>query len=380
MNTDSANRVTVLILTLGVSLLFFIMVKGFFMAILLAAIFSGLLNPLYNRFLRKTKKKAVSGIITLLLFILVILIPAGGFLALVVDQAIDISSTVGNFVQNEFSGTDDFMNRLEDVPIIHDVFPDPKELATKVGELVGAIGNFVVSGLSGFTKGAANFFFLLFICLFTMYYFLIHGDSYLRTFLFYLPLKSEEENLLLSKFTTVTKATLKGTLVIGIIQGTMIGVAMAICGIPNTLFWGVIAAVMSIIPAVGPAVVWIPATAYLLIVGDTWQGISLALFGAIVVGNIDNLLRPKLVGKSAQLSDLMVLFGTLGGIAIFGIAGIIIGPIIAALFISLWEIYGVTFKSYLPAVDLPDSVEEMEDELGHHQGIKDVKKTEEKGD
>lgn len=93
---------------------------------------------------------------------------------------------------------------------------------------------------------------------------------------------------------------------------------------------------------------------------------GLALFGAMVVGNIDNLLRPKLVGKSAQLSDMMVLFGTLGGIAIFGIAGIIIGPIIAALFISLWEIYGVTFKNYLPAVDLPDSVEEMEEELGGH--------------
>lgn len=365
MNTDSANRVTVLILTLGVSLLFFIMVKGFFMAILMAAIFAGLLTPLYKRLQRKTGKNVLSGLVTLLLFVLVILIPAGGFLALVVDQAIDISSTVGDFVQNQFSDTDDFMQRLDDIPIVHDVFPDPKELATKVGELVGAIGNFVVSGLSGFTKGAANFFFLLFICLFTIYYFLIHGDSYLRTFLFYLPLKSEEENLLLSKFTTVTKATLKGTIVIGIIQGTLIGVAMAICGIPNTIFWGVLAAVGSIIPAVGPALVWIPATAYLLITGDTWYGVGLAIFGAVIVGNIDNLLRPKLVGKSAQLSDLMVLFGTLGGIAIFGIAGIIIGPIIAALFISLWEIYGVTFKDYLPAVDLPDSVEEMEEELGH---------------
>ena len=366
MNTNSANRVTVLILTLGVSILFFVMVKGFLMAILMAAIFAGLLNPLYKRLKRKTGKKILSGLITLLLFILVILIPAGGFLALVVDQAIDISSTVGNFVQNQFDDTDDFMQQLDSIPLINEVFPDPKELATKVGELVGAIGNFVVTGLSGFTKGAANFFFLLFICLFTMYYFLLHGDSYLRTFLFYLPLKSEEENLLLSKFTTVTKATLKGTIVIGIIQGTLIGVAMAICGIPNTIFWGVLAAVGSIIPAVGPALVWIPAVAYLLITGDTWYAVGLAIFGSVIVGNIDNLLRPKLVGKSAQLSDLMVLFGTLGGIAIFGIAGIIIGPIIAALFISLWDIYGVTFKDSLPAVDLPDSVEQMEDELGGH--------------
>jgi predicted PurR-regulated permease PerM len=356
------------------------MVKGFFMAILMAAIFAGLLTPLYNRLLRRTKKKTLSGLVTLLLFILVILLPAGGFLALVVDQAIDISSTVGNFVQNQFNDTDDFMQQLDDIPIIHETFPDPKELATKVGELVGAIGNFVITGLSGFTKGAANFFFLLFICLFTMYYFLLHGNSYLKTFLFYLPLKSEEENLLLSKFTTVTRATLKGTLVIGIIQGAMIGIAMAICGIPNTVFWGVIAAVMSIIPAVGPAVVWIPAAAYLLITGDTWYGIGLVLFGAIVVGNIDNLLRPKLVGKSAQLSDLMVLFGTLGGIAIFGIAGIIIGPIIAALFISLWEIYGVTFKNYLPAVDLPDSVEDVEKEFMEQDDTRSDETSAEKDD
>jgi predicted PurR-regulated permease PerM len=138
---------------------------------------------------------------------------------------------------------------------------------------------------------------------------------------------------------------------------------MAIAGIPNTLFWGVIMAVFSIIPAVGPAIIWAPAATYLIFSGNTVAGVGLALFGAIIVGNIDNILRPKLVGHEAELPDLMIFFGTLGGLALFGAAGIIIGPIIAALFVSLWDIYAKTFREQLDPSNLYIKGEHVIDEV-----------------
>jgi predicted PurR-regulated permease PerM len=118
--------------------------------------------------------------------------------------------------------------------------------------------------------------------------------------------------------------------------------------------------VFSIIPALGPAIIWIPAAVFLFLQGNILNGIILVLWGAIVIGNIDNLLRPKLVGKDAHMPDLMILFGTLGGLALFGIAGIIIGPIIGALFITAWDIYGRAFNDLLYPVKKSLSPDEPE--------------------
>jgi predicted PurR-regulated permease PerM len=255
------------------------------------------------------------------------------------------------------------LDRLNEIPIVHQFFPDHAKFVEAVEGVVKGIGNFVIENLGHISTGAVKFFFDFFVMLFTMFYFLIHGKDYLEWLLYCLPLNSEEENLLLSKFTTVTRATLKGTFVIGLIQGAMGGIAMAIAGIPNTLFWGVIMAVFSIIPAVGPAIIWAPAATYLIFSGNTVAGVGLALFGAIIVGNIDNILRPKLVGHEAELPDLMIFFGTLGGLALFGAAGIIIGPIIAALFVSLWDIYAKTFREQLDPSNLYIKGEHVIDEV-----------------
>ena len=185
-----------------------------------------------------------------------------------------------------------------------------------------------------------------------MYYFLIYGKQYLNKLLWYLPLHTAQEKLLLEKFVKVTRSTLKGTLIIGAVQGALGATAMAFAGVSNTIFWGVVMAVLSIIPALGPAIVWAPAGAFLILSGDVVAGVSLILFGVIVIGNIDNFMRPKLMGKETQLPDLMILFGTLGGLALFGMAGIILGPVIAALFVTIWEIYGETFKDHLQPVQL----------------------------
>ena len=156
---------------------------------------------------------------------------------------------------------------------------------------------------------------------------------------------------MLAKFTSVTRATLKGSLLIGLLQGTLAGIAFAVAGIHNAVFWGTVMAVLSVIPNVGAALVWIPAVVILILQGDPVTGIGLALFCGLVVGSLDNVLRPILVGKDTKMHELMIFFSTLGGILMFGLAGIFIGPVIASLFITIWEMYGVEFADVLPAVD-----------------------------
>jgi predicted PurR-regulated permease PerM len=139
-------------------------------------------------------------------------------------------------------------------------------------------------------------------------------------------------------------------LLIGLLQGGLAGIAFAVVGIENAVFWGTIMAVLSIIPSVGSALVWGPASIILLIQGNIAGGVGLLVFCGLVVGSLDNVLRPILVGKDIKMHELMIFFGTLGGIVMFGITGIFIGPLIASLFVTVWEIYGTAFQDVLPEV------------------------------
>ncbi len=357
MNKDSANSFSVILLAVSISIVFLSMISGFLMSILMAAIFSGLLHPLYLKFLKRFKgKKILSALLTLLIFFFIVLIPVAGLMAVLVEQALSASQTLGPLIRRELSEPNDLISQIQSLPIVHSIFPNPEALADGLEKLVQGAGGFVVNNLSKATTGAANFLFQFFVMLFTMYYFLVYGRQYLSTILYSLPLNSKDEQRLLDKFTSVTRATLKGTFIIGAIQGAMGGVAMWMAGIPNTLFWGVIMAVFAVIPAIGPAIIWLPASIFLFVTGETGAAIALFLFGAIAVSNIDNLLRPRLVGREAQLPDLMILFGTLGGLALFGAIGLIVGPIIAALFVTIWDIYGEVFRTYLERSHMEDVI------------------------
>ena len=218
----------------------------------------------------------------------------------------------------------------------------------KLGEFAGTLGTFIVNGLAAATSGTATFFFQFFIMLYAMFFFLMNGEETLDRILYYLPLSPEDEERMLGKFVSVTRATVKGTIVIGIIQGGLAGLGFAVASIPSATFWGTIMAVLSIIPALGAALVWVPGVIYLLASGSTVAGVLLAVWCTAVVSSADNVLRPWLVGRDTQMSDLMVLLGTLGGLILFGVVGVIIGPIIAALFVTVWSIYGVAFADVLP--------------------------------
>jgi predicted PurR-regulated permease PerM len=200
------------------------------------------------------------------------------------------------------------------------------------------------------TASTAVFLLNLFVMVYAMFFFLKDGERTLEKIFYYLPLSDEDEELMLQRFISITRATVKGTLLIGIIQGALAGFAFWLASIDGAAFWGTIMAILSIVPGIGAALIWVPAVIYLIVTGQLLAGVLLFAWCAAVVGTIDNILRPILVGKDAKMPDLLILVGTLGGLFLFGPIGFIVGPIVCGLFLTVWEIYGATFKDLLPPV------------------------------
>ena len=362
MDKEAINRWVLLLLVFFISALFLSMIRQFLMAIFLAGIFSALSYPLYRRLERWFGgRRGLASLATLLLIVIVVILPLGGLLGIVTGQAIKVGEAVTPWVSKQLSQPDAISEALTSLPFYDKIEPYRNLILTKAGEFVGQISGFLISRLRSVTVGTVNFIFMLFIMLYTMFFFFMDGPKLIDKIIYYLPLEDRDERLMLDKFTSVTRATLKGTAVIGILQGGLAGAAFAVVGIDSAVFWGTIMAVLSFIPGIGTALVWVPAAIILAATGHLAKGIGLGVFCAVVVGSIDNLLRPVLVGRDTQMHELMILFGTLGGIIMFGVVGIIIGPIIAALFVTVWEIYGVAFQDVLPAVGGAGSSAKQED-------------------
>lgn len=353
MKQTLVNKTTLLCLVTLISALFLSMIHQFLMAIFMAGLFSAMVMPAHHLLTRKLGgRETLASILTILAIILLILIPLTVLITLVVTQAIAIGQSVTPWVQTFINQPTTLTNYLEKIPYYQEILPYRDVIIQKAGELVGTISSFLIDSLSSFTKITVEAIFSSIIMLYVMFYFLTMGDLLLQKILFFLPLDDLNEQRLLYRFTSVTRATIKGTLIIGIIQGTVCGIAFAIAGIDGPVFWGSLMAVMSIIPAFGTAIIWFPALLILALAGNFTGVIVLAVLCGAIAGNLDNIIRPRLVGKDTEMHDLFVLFGTLGGLSMFGLLGIIIGPLVAALFITIWEIYGVVFKNYLPDVEI----------------------------
>jgi len=351
VNTEGFQRTFILILALVISLLFYGMIKGFLVSLLLAGILAGMTYRV-NRRLRTWfgGRRAAASIVTVLMVLLVIIVPLVVFLGIVASEAVDIAQGVAPWVEQQISHPNEIDRFLQNLPFSDRLEPYQDLLTSKLAEFAGKIGTFLVNSIAAGTKGTAIFFFQLFVMLYAMFFFLIDGQKLLNKILYYLPMSPEQEQRMVGRFTSVARATIKGTLVIGIVQGGLAGAAFAVFGIAGATFWGTVMAVLSIIPGVGTALVWVPGVVYLVAIGRIGAAVGLFIWCAAVVGSVDNVLRPWLVGKDTKMPDLLILLGTLGGLVLFGAAGIVIGPIVAALFVTIWEIYGIAFKDYLPEV------------------------------
>jgi predicted PurR-regulated permease PerM len=275
-----------------------------------------------------------------------ILLLAGIFIGQAIDVGQSLVPTAAKYLK-EPSALADWLHGL---PYWDKLMPYEDQLRAKAAESLEAAGTWLVGGLSSVAVGTAHFLFMTLVFCYTLFFFLLDGKKVVDAILYYLPLEDSDERLMLEKFTSVTRAMVKGTLLIGLLQGTLAGLAFALAGVNNAVFWGTVMAVLSIVPGIGSAAVWVPASVILMVQGSVGAGIGLFAFCALVVGSIDNLLRPILVGKDTNMHELMIFFGTLGGLFMFGMSGLLIGPLIASLFLTVWDIYGVAFKDFLPAV------------------------------
>jgi predicted PurR-regulated permease PerM len=341
-----------LLLVLSISAAFVAMIRTFLLTVLLAAIFSGVAYPSYRRIRRLMGGRArLASAITLLLLIVLVVAPLAIVLAAVANEALRISESIGPRLRVFVENPGDLEGRLRSIPGYEQLAPYRAQILTKAGELVGRSGAFLFSALSATTVATAVLIFHILVLLYTMFFFFTDGPHLLRAVMGYLPLNEQDKARMLEKFTSVTRATLKGTILIGAAQGTLSGVAFSLVGIDGALFWGTMMTVLSIIPGIGGALIWVPAAGGLIFMGDLWRGVGLALFCGLVVGSVDNLLRPRLVGRDTQMHDLLIFFSTLGGLLFFGAMGFILGPLLAALFVTVWDIFGVTFSASLRESD-----------------------------
>ncbi len=344
----------VLILVLAVSGLFVAVTWPFLKPLLLGAMLAGLCRPLYNWVLRLVRGRAtLAATLTLLILFILVAGPISAFVGVVVTQALNVSDQAIPWVQQHFGSASTFNTHdwlVQRFPALAPYVPEQEQLVEGLGRTAKAAGAFLVLSATQLTTGTAGFLLDLFVMLYAMFFFFRDGPRIIEKIFYYMPLTHEDEELLLERLTSVTRATIKGTLVIGIIQGALAGLAFWVAGIDGAAFWGTIMAILSVVPGIGAALIWVPAVIYLFITGQMLTAVLLLAWCAAVVGTIDNILRPMLVGKDAKMPDLLILVGTLGGLFLFGPIGFIVGPIVCGLFLTVWEIYGATFKEILPPV------------------------------
>ena len=330
-----------LLLAVTATLLFFWVIKGFALTLVLAAVLAAVAQPLFRWLTgRLHGRETAAALLTVLLFLAVVIVPALLFLGELVSDAAEVSEQLQLWVSNMAQQPGGLQQAVEQSPVLNKLLPYQDQIVKQVVQLTGTVASFVGRSVVAGATGAASFFLKLFIALFAMFTFLKDGRAILDWIFECLPLSHGDRKQLVSTFSSVAQATLKGTLVIGIVQGGLAGAAFAVVGIEGAIFWGTVMAVLSIIPGIGTSLVWVPTVIYLALTNQTWAAVGLAVWCALVVGTADNLLRPALVGKSTKMSELMVLLATLGGLKLFGAAGILVGPVIGALFTATWALWG----------------------------------------
>jgi len=314
----------------------------FYGAILWAVVIAMLFIPLYRRLLpRVGRRHNLAAALVMLLVLLVGVLPfavvtaALGREASLVYQRIGTGEwNPGRYLRGLFDALPPSVNTwLQRVGV-----PDFDDLQRQVTAALAQGSQFIASQALGIGADTFGLVASLGVALYLAFFLIRDGDvlaGHARTAL---PVPPQFKQELIAKFMAVVRATVKGSLLIAGIQGLLGGVAFWALGVNGALLWAVVMAFLSLVPMVGASLVWLPVAVYLFISGQPWQGLALVAYGVLVIGLADNLLRPMLVGKDAGLPDYVVMITTLGGMAVFGVNGFIIGPTIAAMFIAVWHL------------------------------------------
>ncbi len=329
--------------------LFFYTVRMFALPVLLAAVFASLFYPFYRRLVGLFRgRRGIAAVVCCFLLLLLLVVPLYVVADLVTREAIAFYHSIEQDVRRAMeAGPDSLPNRLLRHPLVRRFNLDQVDWASAARDAAGTAGSYVAAVIRGTYRGTFQVLLVLFTTLFTMFYFFRDGPRLVERLKYLSPLSDAYEQAIISRFTSVARATVRGTLLIALLQGTAAGLTLWIFGVGSAILWGVVAVVFAIIPLAGAWLVLFPAAVIQIVNGNLWKGIGILLVTVVVINQLDNFVRPRLVGAESGMHDLMVFFSTLGGIATFGPMGFIVGPVIAALFLAILDIYSTEFSQEL---------------------------------
>lgn len=339
--TSQLEQKVFLLLLLLITILFLFLLKPLFAPVFWAGVVGLLFHPVQQHFVRELRgRNSFAALMTLMLCVVVAVLPIVLMLSSVVEEGTALYAKIEAGEINPAM----YMDRLQTaLPFLQrwllrfgmDI--DAVKAEASTGAL--AVSSLAAQNILALGQGAFGFVFSLALMLYMAFFLLRDGQQIMDLIGRALPVGDERERLLFAKLAEVTRATVKGTLVVAMVQGALGGFIFWILDIPSPTLWGVAMAIMSLIPAVGAALVWLPFSVYLFVTGYVSSALILAAYGVLVIGLADNVLRPVLVGRDTKLPDWMVLLSTIGGLGMFGINGFVVGPLIAAVFMVFWQIF-----------------------------------------
>jgi len=333
-----------LVLVLIVSATFVGLISEFMMGIFWAIILTILFHQTFDRLkIRLKGRENLAAALTLMLIILIVIIPLLLIGSSLVSESIFYYEKVN-------SGEIDLKGTIEDIrtsiPVNMEALKDYGLNLDKVKETLNDVitnGSKMAAGQAlTITQNIFGFFLQFVVMLYCLFFFLRDGKQLIEGIIWVLPIGDEKERALIRRFESVARATVKGSLLVAILQGVIGGLLFWAVGIPAAMLWGVVMIFLSLLP-IGSTIVWLPAAVILFFQGEVGRAIAILVVGSLVIGLADNILRPRLVGQDTKMPDYLILISTLGGITWFGLSGFVIGPIIAALFVTVWQMMGKEF-------------------------------------
>ena len=332
-----------LFLLVLVSLAFFWVLWPYYGAVFWGSVLAILFNALFLRLLRKMpQKRTLAALLTLSIILVLVILPVGLISALLTQEAASVYQRVqsgklsfGRYFQQIYDALPSWVNGILDRSGLDNL----GLIQERVTSSLTQGSQFIAAQALSIGQNAFDFFVSFFIMLYLLFFFLRDGGALSRRIKEAIPLDADIKRNLFSKFTTVIRATVKGNIVVAILQGALGGLMFWVLDIHAPVLWGTLMAFLSLLPAVGAAIVWVPVAIYFLATGAIWQGVLLIAYGVLVIGLVDNVLRPVLVGKDTKMPDYVVLVSTIGGMSLFGLNGFVIGPVIAAMFMAAWDIF-----------------------------------------
>jgi predicted PurR-regulated permease PerM len=337
---------TFLLLIIAISLAFAWILWPFYGAVLWGAVLAIVFAPLYRQLsLSMRQQRNLAALATVMIIVVIVILPLTLITASLVQEA---SGVYEKFQSGELNLAGNFQQIVDTLPTWAANLLDRFGLTNLAGVQerlsAGLIKGSQFIAAQALNIGQITFELIvrLFVMLYLLFFLLRDGDELFRIIKDAVPLGAKQQRAIFNKFATVIRATVKGTIVVAVLQGALGGLIFWFLGVRAPLLWAVLMAFLSLLPAVGAALVWLPVAVYFVATGAVWQGLVLIAYGVLVIGLVDNLLRPILVGTDTKMPDYVVLISTLGGIESFGINGIVLGPLIAAMFMVVWDIFSTS--------------------------------------